>query len=26
MPLHLINGTDSRSLKIDGGGSIIEKP
>jgi len=26
MPLHLTNGTDSRSLKIDGGGSIIEKP
>ncbi len=26
MPLHLTNRTDSRSLKIDAGGSIIEKP
>jgi len=26
MPLHLTNGTDSRLLKIDAGGSIIEKP
>ncbi|SUZ74243.1 uncharacterized protein METZ01_LOCUS27097 [marine metagenome] len=26
MPLHLTNRTDSRSLKIDAGGSIIENP
>jgi len=26
MPLHLTNRTDSRSLKIDVGGSIIENP